>query len=188
MPIHSAGDSCSISSTNTLGECTAAYECPQAFLNNERPDLCSYSGRNAIICCPRDNNQNNRDPPGDNGDRDQREGSLRTSQMSKLFNKLINLKFHCAISFLNSFTECQEYSQLAVKKFSVSPLVLDPETFDFEVPNCDFSTPLIVDGEKTKAGEFPHMAALGWTKDRGDVGERIKLWKWGLPLPLLLTR
>lgn len=70
----------------------------------------------------------------------------------------------------------------------MSPLVLDPETFDFEVPNCDFSTPLIVDGEKTKAGEFPHMAALGWTKDRGDVGERIKLWKWGLPLPLLLTR
>lgn len=62
--------------------------------------------------------------------------------------------------------------KLAVNKFSVSPLILDPEeVFDFEVPNCDFTTPLIVDGEKTKAGEFPHMAAIGWEKEDGQVGE-----------------
>lgn len=64
-----------------------------------------------------------------------------------------------------------------MKKFSVSPLVLDPETFDFEVPNCDFTTPLIVDGEKTKPGEFPHMAALGWDVD-GVIGKIYKYTLW----------
>lgn len=62
-----------------------------------------------------------------------------------------------------------------MKKFSVNPLVLDPdESFDFEVSDCDFSTPLIVDGEKTKPGEFPQMAVLGWGSQYGrDVGKKV---------------
>lgn len=76
--------------------------------------------------------------------------------------------------------ECAEYSKLATKKFSASPLTLDPETYDFEVPDCDFTTPLIVDGEKTKAGEFPHMAALGWRGDTGAVGKTIE-YNSGIP-------
>lgn len=71
-------------------------------------------------------------------------------------------------------TECEEYSKLAVNKFSVSPLVLEPEIYEFETPNCDFTTPLIVDGEKAKTGEFPHMAAVGWRTD-GRLGTYM-LW------------
>lgn len=60
-----------------------------------------------------------------------------------------------------------------MNKFSVSPLVDDPEVFDFEVPICNFNTPLIVDGEKTTPGEFPHMAAVGWQKEDGKIGETL---------------
>ena len=44
-------------------------------------------------------------------------------------------------------------------------MTLDSDSFNFEVPNCDFTVPLIVDGEKAKPDEFPHMAALGWRRD-----------------------
>lgn len=80
-------------------------------------------------------------------------------------------------------SECEEYAKLAVKKFSITPLVLDPETFEFEVPQCDYTVPLIVDGEKTKPGEFPHMAALGWQRDINDGGGvgKMECWRGKFP-------
>lgn len=36
----------------------------------------------------------------------------------------------------------------------------------FEVPKCDNIVKLIVGGNVTKPGEFPHMAAIGWRRGR----------------------
>lgn len=50
--------------------------------------------------------------------------------------------------------------------------MVDPTAIDIETSECDFSTPLIVGGEEAKYGEFPHMAALGWTESNGRVSWR----------------
>lgn len=44
---------------------------------------------------------------------------------------------------------------------------LSVNEFSFSVSNCDESSPFIVGGAKTKNGEFPHMAAIGWRSLRG---------------------
>lgn len=67
---------------------------------------------------------------------------------------------------------------MAVNTFSVSPLTLDAEVYEYETPNCDFTTPLIVDGEKAKTGEFPHMAAIGWQTDDGKTGMYGIWWEF----------
>lgn len=55
-----------------------------------------------------------------------------------------------------------------VKKFK--------ETFSyFQVPLCDATTPLIVGGDLAKPGEFPSMAALGYSDD---FSSEIK-WRCG---------
>lgn len=59
--------------------------------------------------------------------------------------------------------ECEEYSELTKEKVYVNPLSLGSNVMhSISLSKCDSTTPLIVGGEKTKNGEFPHMAAIGW--------------------------
>jgi secreted trypsin-like serine protease len=57
--------------------------------------------------------------------------------------------------------KCEAYKKLVIKKpsFTNNPLI--------KAMDCSASTSLIVGGEKTKSGEFPHMAAIGY----GNISE-----------------
>lgn len=49
------------------------------------------------------------------------------------------------------------------EKIFVNPLALGAfSNHSLSLSKCDATTPLIVGGVKTKNGEYPHMAALGW--------------------------
>lgn len=59
--------------------------------------------------------------------------------------------------------ECEIYGELTKEKIFVNPLALGSTSQHvLSLSRCDSTTPLIVGGEKTKNGEYPHMAAIGW--------------------------
>lgn len=62
--------------------------------------------------------------------------------------------------------ECQEYNSAA------RDLRLSESGRVFSGKHCVPSVPLIVGGTPTLHTLFPHMTALGWTQDDGDI-------KWG---------
>lgn len=78
----SAGEPCRVSSTNALGICTLAQNCPQAFQQAGRPDLCSFAGKDAIICCPNWFASRGTDEGGNNGNanRQPQQGSSSAAQ------------------------------------------------------------------------------------------------------------
>lgn len=55
--------------------------------------------------------------------------------------------------------ECEKYAELTQEKVFVNPLSLGGSSHPIAISKCDATTPLIVGGEKTKSGEFPHMAS-----------------------------
>lgn len=64
--------------------------------------------------------------------------------------------------------ECEVYAELTKEKIYVNPLALGSTSQHvLSLSKCDSTTPLIVGGNKTRPGEYPHMAAIGWeTLDR----------------------
>uniref|UniRef100_A0A8D8Y7M4 Serine protease snake n=1 Tax=Cacopsylla melanoneura TaxID=428564 RepID=A0A8D8Y7M4_9HEMI len=68
----------------------------------------------------------------------------------------------------NSFNECDEYSKPYTQTINALPLSLDPEVVSLSVGKCDRNAQaLIVGGQKSELGEFPHMAAVGFRTKRG---------------------
>uniref|UniRef100_A0A336MSG3 CSON005854 protein n=1 Tax=Culicoides sonorensis TaxID=179676 RepID=A0A336MSG3_CULSO len=74
-----------------------------------------------------------------------------------------------------SMQKCDEYKKLSKKVILFSPLLVNPTPVKKEVPLCDATTPLIVGGTIAKPGEFPAMAALGYSDD---YSSEIK-WRCG---------
>lgn len=54
-------------------------------------------------------------------------------------------------------TECEEYSKLAVHAATFTVLSVLTTVDKISIPSCMYPTGLIVGGEVTKPGEFPHM-------------------------------
>uniref|UniRef100_A0A1Q3FLB4 Putative trypsin-like serine protease n=1 Tax=Culex tarsalis TaxID=7177 RepID=A0A1Q3FLB4_CULTA len=123
------------------GTCRGYSVC-KAQLQNQRITICSYNAREAVVCCPdgeanRFSGDNDHPLPPDE-DR----------------NARIAVK------------KCNEYRKLSYNKIAISTLTLTPTVVSFEVPKCDNIVKLIVGGNVTKPGEFPHMAAIGWRRGR----------------------
>ncbi|XP_068152791.1 serine protease snake isoform X1 [Drosophila tropicalis] len=64
-----------------------------------------------------------------------------------------------------SATKCQEYNT-ATRRLKLADFI------HFSGNQCVPSVPLIVGGTPTQRGLFPHMTALGWTQNNGEI-------KWG---------
>ncbi|KAL1461193.1 hypothetical protein WDU94_013114, partial [Cyamophila willieti] len=64
--------------------------------------------------------------------------------------------------------KCEEYSKPYTQTINALPLSLDPELVSLSVGKCDRNAQaLIVGGQKSELGEFPHMAAVGFKTKRG---------------------
>lgn len=57
-------------------------------------------------------------------------------------------------------TECQEYSKTITKNITGLPLTTNPDPVIITVRKCIQAQQLIVGGENTTVGEFPHMVSL----------------------------
>lgn len=56
------------------------------------------------------------------------------------------------------FLECEEYSLSVTESIDVLPLSIEAEAVPLRLQKCDFSAvKLIVGGEASELGEFPHM-------------------------------
>lgn len=64
--------------------------------------------------------------------------------------------------------KCEEFSRPYTQTINALPLSLDPELLSISVGKCDRNAQaLIVGGQKSELGEFPHMVALGFKTGRG---------------------
>lgn len=69
--------------------------------------------------------------------------------------------------------KCEEYSDIVTDRFSAIPLFSKAKPINFRSQKCEFiGSKLVVGGEKSQVGEFPHMAALGF-------GSGEKYWSCG---------
>ncbi|KAL0269884.1 UNVERIFIED_CONTAM: hypothetical protein PYX00_007471 [Menopon gallinae] len=71
--------------------------------------------------------------------------------------------------------KCEEYSEPVTETISGLPLLPNPTPVKIHVQKCISAQQLIVGGENTTVGEFPHMAAIGYH----DAGKRDISWKCG---------
>lgn len=53
--------------------------------------------------------------------------------------------------------ECDDYKKFVKKKSFIGGLTLTPVINELAADDCETTTGLIVGGEVTKTGEFPHM-------------------------------
>ncbi|XP_058456743.1 venom protease-like [Malaya genurostris] len=114
-------------------------------LQNQRITICSYNSQEAVVCCPEsegfridDNDASSSFPDSSSG--------VTVKNVRKAVEK------------------CNEYRKLSYNRIAISTLTLTPTVVSFEVPKCDNIVKLIVGGNLTKPGEFPHMAAIGWRR------------------------
>uniref|UniRef100_A0A6B2EI52 Putative trypsin-like serine protease n=1 Tax=Phlebotomus kandelakii TaxID=1109342 RepID=A0A6B2EI52_9DIPT len=169
------GDSCRLQRDGSQGTCTSIRNCPEALTDpNSTPQLCMFVRSDPIVCCPSQANLFTQNQPispnlensaGQPSIPEQQPGfvSIRDGQGTEGTSPI-------------SLRKCEEYSRLTTNKFAFVPLVIDPPVYEVEVPQCDYSVPLIVGGEEAKPGEFPHMAVLGW--DSEVVNDRVD-WNCG---------
>lgn len=153
------GDSCFHRYRNVNGACTSAEHCVEVIKDFQRgiqPQICSYIDTRPIVCCPF------------------RDATLQSSTRSpSTFDYASSTASSSGIPAATSrisAIKCEEYAQLGVKRdivgaFSVGERV----NSTVEKPKCDRSGGFIVGGTRTKVGEYPHMAAIGWHEDDGTV-------------------
>lgn len=84
-------------------------------------------------------------------------GRISQESKRKQFNFILSHK----LIFIS--IECQEYSKQVNASDQAGNLFL-PGAPVISLPNCDFSSGLIIGGIVTAPGEFPHMAAIGYRK------------------------
>ncbi|CAK1553226.1 unnamed protein product [Leptosia nina] len=147
------GDLCTVKHTNVLGVCTPGNRCVSAredLKNNGiNPTVCSNTFDGIVVCC--------------------RDGSsiLNTSTRAKLPDRRpVWSNTPNKNKMRLSDRKCEEYSRGVIQTVDFIPLVPDPDPLHISAAKCDYNkVDLIVGGETTSPGEFPHMAAIGWVND-----------------------
>ncbi|XP_062554870.1 serine protease snake-like isoform X1 [Armigeres subalbatus] len=130
------------------GICRRYSACKDRLQN--RITICSYTSQEAIVCCPEVRLTDNRYDPDDQRPVWGQQQPQSTSGNDR--NVRIAVK------------KCNEYRKLSYNRVTLSALTLTPTVVTYEVPKCDNIVKLIVGGNITKPGEFPHMAAIGWRR------------------------
>ncbi|KAM3955049.1 LOW QUALITY PROTEIN: venom protease [Aphomia sociella] len=147
------GDSCVDQHTNTVGKCTAADRCTSAKddfqKNGITPSFCKYSAFGSPVICCRDSSTILQAAPAANSDGPPVWG-LSGSDTRRVSER-----------------KCEQYSRGVTEKVDFIPLLPNPETMSISSAKCEYTgVELIVGGERA-AGEFPHMAAIGFTNFDG---------------------
>ncbi|XP_055618901.1 uncharacterized protein LOC129763961 [Toxorhynchites rutilus septentrionalis] len=122
------------------GICRSYSACKKQ-LQNKRITICSYNAREAVVCCP--------EAEGVRFEDNDEDSNKEVPQSPDLNSR-------------KAVQKCKEYSKLSYNQIAVSTLTLTPTVLKYDVPKCDNIVKLIVGGNITKPGEFPHMAAIGW--------------------------
>lgn len=119
------------------GYCLLAYQCLHAIkefrVHGITIDVCTYRRKIPVICCPLDT----------------KDIELTGKRLSLRSKQIIPIK--CYLIF--PFSECEEYNE----NFKS---VKDKNPTEFSGKKCVASIPLIVGGELTNSGEYPHMVSL----------------------------
>ncbi|XP_053661010.1 serine protease snake-like [Anopheles marshallii] len=134
------GESCQ--HQGETGVCRPYSKCKRG----NRITVCSYSATEAIICCPPSQQL---EPAGVS-----RTGPLSSTNRAGTVERISEKK-------------CRDYKDLTTESVAISALTLNPTLVKIDVPKCDMVVKLIVGGNITKPGEFPHMAAIGWRRPNG---------------------
>ncbi|XP_067000881.2 venom protease [Anabrus simplex] len=140
-----AGDACNLRD-GSKGICRAISNCPSALavIKEELPVQCGFKGYMPIVCC--------------------KDGTMDTTP--------VRPKLDPASARKKAEEKCKEYSRRVTYVAGVLPLLPDAVPSTIETAKCDFGElPLIVGGEKTKLGEFPHMVAIGYQQNQ-EIGWR----------------
>lgn len=151
------GDSCNTDSF--IGVCTLTSKCAtvaQDVRNGKKPVVCSYQITEAIVCCPNQDNNNNQP---------YQQGNYPTVKVNQNNEGLQNVFPRRGPTQRLSEQKCIEYSRLAARSGLFISLSSLASTQKVSIPTCSYSTGLIIGGQVTKPGEFPHMAAVGWTNN-----------------------
>lgn len=144
------------------GVCLLPNQCPEAikdFKKGIQPQICNYKGHLPIICCPRPKVISTPQPPPP-------PAPLTTKPPSPVSN-LSPSSFDSTNVRRISAQKCAEYMNLTTEVTVVTTLSLNPENRPVKKSKCVKSGTegFIVGGTKTEAGEFAHMAAIGWREE-----------------------
>ncbi|XP_026325621.1 serine protease snake-like [Hyposmocoma kahamanoa] len=151
------GDSCILEYTYSMGKCVRAESCESAQIdfqqNGIRPTFCSYTLTGALVCC-RDGGNIFQTPPRAPQTESPVWGNLPPNQQTD--QKRVSER------------KCEEYSRSVVQTVNFFALVPNPDPMSLSAPKCNYiGVELVVGGEKASLGEFPHMAAIGWSDSSG---------------------
>lgn len=133
----SEGDECRFGSD--LGVCVPYSACrPVLEVIRARISICSYTPREAVVCCPVDYR-----------------------------NRLQQIQQQAAAERV-SVRKCKEYLRQATPTVLLSTLKQNAQVTLKQGKACSNDNKLIIGGEAAKLGEFPHMAALGYQDSSTD--------------------
>ncbi|XP_049854824.1 serine protease snake-like [Schistocerca gregaria] len=162
------------------GKCLHISLCPSAIRSVYKGielDICGFQGSAAIVCCE--------DPAVASqviaGDQPARKPETSPNGLPESTTNQPNSRFGSEFQppttqsgntssqqIRRSISEekCDEYTRSVQDIFEALPLLPDADPLIIKVDKCDFENlPLIVGGEDTDVGEFPHMAAIGYQVD-----------------------
>ncbi|XP_071055378.1 venom protease-like isoform X1 [Onthophagus taurus] len=154
------GDICYHKIKKASGKCITVADCPQAIsdlMSNIHPQICGFIGDISLVCCASADSQ--------------KPVTITTTTTSTTTRTTTTIKTKPILNRVagdKSREKCKEYENLAYH-FERPPTLIPGQQF-LKRSKCPWSplvTPVIIDGEPAKLGEFSHMALLGYDTGNG---------------------
>ncbi|XP_075221648.1 venom protease-like isoform X1 [Lycorma delicatula] len=154
------GDVCKISKNNVKWTCKSLETCESALrkLKTERPEVCSFSGFNVIVCC---------EPKSSPTSTEQSSSVTAGITPSITPVTVTENPTRAKPTGLKSEQKCREYAKFVYQKPSQVALSVNIPDEDYDNDDkentCSISkVPLIVDGSPVSPREFPHQVIIGY--------------------------